>query len=146
MFQRFFVEVRGFRFGSCWGPFRAPGRTETNPRREIDTEDGAEGLQRPPGPSRSSRREKITTEDVEQEISYEIGGARAGAAKGGDDPDLGSGAQSLGANVDIGADQKSNIDETSTKNRKSPGASGSLWGASGGLQGPPKTPENPKKP
>ena len=35
------------------GPGRAssgaPGPTETNPRREIDIEDGVEGLQGPPG-------------------------------------------------------------------------------------------------
>ena len=40
-------------------------------------------------------------------------------------------------------------DEKSTKNRKSLGTSGSLWGASGGLRGPPGAPEtsgNPRKP
>ena len=39
------------------------------------------------------------------------------------------------------------IDEKSTNNRTSPGTSGSLWGASGALRGPPKARENlPKQP
>ena len=36
--------------------------------------------------------------------------------------------------------------EKSTKNRKSPGTSGSLWEASGGLRGPSGAPESPRKP